>query len=282
MIRKGYKIWRDFSTQMRKQNISAYAASMAFFLFLSLVPMLVVICTVIPYTPLTEQNLIAVITGWTPDSFDPIAESLIDEVYEKSAGIMSIAILATIWSAGKGVLSMMLGLNAIHGVVEKRNYFVVRLFASFYTVIMLIATILSLVIMVFGDKLVEVLLYRVPKFQILASFAMNFRFLFVWGVLTMLFAMIYAYIPNVKLKFKEQVFGASFTAVVWSVFSWGFSLYVERTQSYSIYGSLSIVVLVMIWMYTCMYIMLIGAYLNKYVAGDFQKNEIYAKEDREV
>ena len=58
MLRTIISIWRDFSSQMKKQNISAYASSTAFFLFLSVIPMLMVVCAVIPYTPVTEQNLV--------------------------------------------------------------------------------------------------------------------------------------------------------------------------------------------------------------------------------
>ncbi len=83
MIRKAYLIGRDFTAHMRKQNISAYAASIAFFFFLSLVPMLMTICTIIPYTPLTEENLVTAVTDITPDRIDPLAESLIADVYDK-------------------------------------------------------------------------------------------------------------------------------------------------------------------------------------------------------
>jgi len=82
--------------------------------------------------------------------------------------------------------------------------------------------------------------------------------------LTVLFAMMYAYIPNEKLKFREQLTGAMFSAIIWSIFSWGFSLYVSRAGAYSIYGSLSIIVIVMLWLYFCMYIIMVGAYLNRY------------------
>lgn len=263
-MHKLFIILRDFSAQMKKQNISAFAASTAFFLVLSIVPMLILICTIIPYTPLTEENLVRAVTEITPDRLDFLVESLIAEVYDKSAGILSVAAITTLWSAGKGVLALMRGLNAIGGVEEDRNYFVVRLVASLYTVVMLVVLILSLFIMVFGNQLVELLLYRVPQLQILVSFLMNFRFLLVWAILTMLFSAVYAYVPNEKLAFGEQVPGAAFAAVVWSVFSWGFSLYVERTESYSIYGSLSLIVIVMVWMYFCMYIIMIGAYLNRY------------------
>ncbi|MCM1027177.1 MAG: YihY/virulence factor BrkB family protein [Roseburia sp.] len=264
MIRKSYLIIKNLSVQMRKQNISAYAASIAFFFFLSVVPMLIMICAIIPYTPLTEKNLVEAVTEVVPEMAVPLTVSLISDVYERSSGVMSIAIIATIWSAAKGVMALMRGLNAVNGVEEKRNYFVIRGIASLYTVVMLVVVILSLFINVFGNQLVDLALYRFPVLQNLVSFIMNFRFLVVWAVLTLLFAAIYAYVPDEKLKFREQIPGAAFAAVVWSVFSWGFSIYVTYGNSYGIYGSLSIVIIVLIWMYFCMYIIMIGAYLNRY------------------
>lgn len=264
MIRKLYLICRNFSEQMKKQNISAYAASTAFFLFLSIVPMLMMICAIIPYTPLTEENLVQAVTEIVPDKVDSLAVSLISDVYDRSAGIVSIAIIATVWSAAKGVMALMRGLNAINGVEEKRNYFVVRAIASFYTLVMLVVVILGLFINVFGNQLVSLVLHRVPQLEKLVSFIMNFRFLVVWVVLTILFAAIYAYVPDSKLKFKEQIPGAAFSAVVWSVFSWGFSLYVTYSNTYGVYGSLSIIIIVLLWMYFCMYIIMVGAYLNRY------------------
>lgn len=265
MPHKLYGMGRDFSARMKKQNISAYAASIAFFFFLSIVPMLIMICTIIPYTPLTERHLVEAVTDMVPDMAAPLVVSLISDVYEKSAGIMSVAIIATIWSASKGVMALMRGLNAINGVEEKRNYFAVRGVASLYTVVMLIVMILSLFLNVFGNQLVKLILHRFPVLREFVSFLLHFRFLVVWVVLTILFAAIYAYMPDEKLLFTEQIPGAMFTAVVWNVFSWGFSLYVNYSNTYGIYGSLSIIVIVLIWMYFCMYIMMIGAYLNRYL-----------------
>ena len=264
MVREIYLSIKDFSEKMKKQNISTYAASIAFFFFLSVVPMLIMICTIIPYTPLTEENLVELVTDVLPNQIDPLAESLISEVYDKSAGILSIAIIATVWSAAKGVLALMRGLNAVNSVEEKRNYFVVRIIASFYTLVMLVGVILSLFVMVFGDQLVKLALHRLPQLQTVVAFAMNFRFLLVWVVLTVLFAAVYAYVPNKKLAFKEQIPGAVFSAVAWSIFSWVFSYYLTYGNSYGIYGSLSIIIIVLLWMYFCMYIILIGAYLNRY------------------
>lgn len=264
MLRKLYLIGQDFSAQMKKQNISAHAASIAFFFFLSIVPMLMVLSMIIPYTPLTEENLTETVADIIPDKVVPLVESLIAEVYDKSAGSLSIAVLATLWSAAKGVMALMHGLNAVNGVEEKRNYFVVRGVACLYTVVMLVVVILSLFLNVFGNQLVNLALHRLPPLQKLAAFVMNFRFLVVWVVLTLLFAAIYAYVPNDKLKFKEQIPGATFAAVVWSIFSWGFSIYVDYSNSYGIYGSLAIIIIILLWMYFCMYIIMVGAYLNRY------------------
>lgn len=264
MISKLYRAARDFSEKIKMKNINAFAASTAFFLFLSMVPMLVMLCTIIPFTPLTEDDLVTLVTEVTPDVVDSLVESVIAEVYAKAAGILSIAVIATLWSAGKGVLALMQGLNAINGVEEKRNYFLVRCVASLYTLAMLVIMILSLFVMVFGNQLVGIALRRFPGLWPLVSLLMRFRYLFVLVVLALFFTAIYTYVPNKKLQFKEQFPGALLAAAVWSVFSWGFSIYVGLSDSYSIYGSLSIIVIIMLWLYFCMYIVLVGAYLNQY------------------
>lgn len=232
--------WKEFGRQMSRLNISAHAASTAFFLFLSLIPMIIVICAIIPYTPLTKQGLIAVARTVFPETVDGLLVSIISQVYEKSAGILSIAVLATVWSAGKGVLALIRGLNAIHNVVENRNYFVLRLVSSFYTIVMLIILILCVSMAVFGNEFVSGLL------------------------LIVIFTTIYTYVPNKKLKFVEQLPGAIFATVAWTLFSWGFSVYVEHSEGITAYGTLSIIITMLLWLYIGIYIIMIGAYINRY------------------
>ncbi|MCR5458787.1 MAG: YihY/virulence factor BrkB family protein [Acetatifactor sp.] len=104
---------RSFGKDVGNQNLNAFAASTAFFFFLSLVPMLIMICTILPYTPLTEENLLYAINGIIPEKMVPLAEGVIRDVYEKSEGLLPIAVLLTLWSAGKGML--LHGSNAGHG-----------------------------------------------------------------------------------------------------------------------------------------------------------------------
>lgn len=262
-VRDAYRKIREFTRSMKRENLSAFAASAAFFIFVSLVPILIVICAIIPFTPLTQENLVRILTGITPDRMDNIVINIIEDVYVRSAGVLSIAIILALWSAGKGVLAIVRGLNAVNDVKEERNYFVVRIVSSFYTLVILLIVLVSMILLVFGNRLVNMLLGAVPRLEVLFSFLINFRFLFVWLILTIIFSAFYTYLPNKKLRFYDQLPGASFAAVVWSIFSWGFSVYVNSGNAFSIYGSLAIVVIFMLWLYFCFYIIFIGAYMNK-------------------
>lgn len=263
-MQKLYTILRDFTKQMSRQNISAFSANAAFFIFLSLIPMLIMICTIIPFTPLTEENLLMVITDITPNAFEPLLTSLVSQVYDKSAGILSVAALVTVWSAGKGVLALMRGLNAINGVVEERNYFLIRVVSSFYTVIVMVMLIITLIISVFGNVIVELIVRQFPHIGLLFEGLIHLRFLVVWVVLTVLLTFVYAYLPSKNRKLRYQIPGAAFSAIVWSGFSWLFSAYVDSYDGVTAYGTLSVIILIMLWLYFCIYIVMIGAYLNRY------------------
>jgi len=259
-----YLIFRDFNWQMTKKNISAFAANTAFFLFLSMIPLLMALCAILPYTTLTEENLISAITQVTPDAMEALVVSIVSDVYDRSAGTITVYALVTIWSAAKAMLALILGLNAVNDFEERRNYFVLRTIACIYTVIILAAMLVALFVMVFGNVIVDFLLADIPPLHIVVRFIMHFRFLISWAVLTFIFALIYAFVPSRKLRFKAQIPGAVFAAVIWSAASYAFSVYVDHFNGFGTYGSLTTVVILMLWFYMLMYILLIGAHINRY------------------
>ncbi len=259
-----FYIFRDFNWQMTKKNIGAFAASTAFFLFLSMIPLLMALCAILPYTRLTQENLITAITRFTPDAMEALVVGIVSDVYARSAGTITIFAIVTIWSASKAMLALIHGLNAVNGLEERRNYFVLRFIASIYTVIILAAMILALFVMVFGNVIVNFLLADIPPLHLVMQFIMHFRFLISWVVLTFVFAMIYAYVPDSKMRFKAQIPGAAFAAVMWGAASYVFSVYVDHFNGFGAYGGLTTVVILMFWFYLLMYILLIGAHINRY------------------
>ena len=259
-----FYILRDFNWQMTRKNISAFASSTSFFLFLSMIPLLMALCAILPYTRLTEENLLMAITKFTPDAMNGLVVSVVSDVYARSAGTITIFAIVTIWSASKAMLALIRGLNAVNDFEERRNYFVLRFIACIYTVIILAATILALLVMVFGNVIVNLLLADIPPLHILVQFVMRFMFLFSWAVLTFVFALIYAYVPSNKLRFRGQVPGAAFSAIMWGAASYAFSIYVDHFNGFGTYGGLTTVVIMMLWFYLLMYILMIGAHINRY------------------
>lgn len=259
-----FYIFKDFSKQMTRKNISSFAASAAFFLFLSLVPLLMALCAVLPYTTLTADNLIMAIMRILPNAIEDFVVKVVYDVYSRSAGTITIFALVTVWSAAKAMLALIQGLNEVNDIEEKRNYLLLRTIACFYTIIMLVAIIISVFVMVFGNIIVDFVLKDFPQLHVIVQFIMHFRFIFAWLVLTLIFALIYTFVPAVKLKFKKQLPGAVFSAVVWSIASYVFAVYVESFNGFGAYGSLTTVVILMFYFYMVMYILLIGAHINRY------------------
>ncbi|MCI8923038.1 MAG: YihY/virulence factor BrkB family protein [Lachnospiraceae bacterium] len=270
MFRRLLFIGYDFGKHMGRKNISAYAASTAFFIFLSLIPALMLLCSLLPYTPITEANLMTVAKDISPDAVNPLLVNVITEVYGQSAGIVSVTAIATLWSAGKGILALMRGLNAIHDVEEDRNYFVLRLMACLYTVLMLLAVILSLLVTVFGNTLINVIERSFPRSAYLFNMLLNFRTPFIWLVLTVVLALMYAYVPGTKQGFRMQLPGAGFAAVGWSVMTWAFSVYEDQFNGFTAYGNLTTIIILMLWLYAGMYVILAGAFMNRYFKPAFQ------------
>ena len=87
--------------------------------------------------------------------------------------------------------------------------------------------------------------------------------------------MIYKFLPNRRDKFRYQLPGAMFSAVGWMIISWIFSVYLDVFKGFSsMYGSLTTIVLIMLWMYFCMYCILLGGELNVLLNGKiFERNE---------
>ncbi len=267
-------LFHDYSNKMRKKDLAAYASSCAFFLIVSIIPLLILLSSCLPYTAVHEEDLIYAVTDLTPGFANSILIRLIQETYSYSISITSISAIVTIWAGALGMLSIIRGLNSIYEVVETRNYFYLRIISAFYTLILVLVIVIMLTLMVFGNLVKAFIATTFPEFVTRTiPYYIYVKFSIITVVATLLFALIYTFVPSVKLKFKDQLPGAVFTSIVWYVFSWFFSVYVKFSNSYSLYGSLATPVIMMFWLYFCIYIFLIGAFINlslteKKIEGD--------------
>ncbi len=264
IVKKLYQIFYRFGRQMTVKNISSFAASTAFFLFISLIPILYLVCSILPYVNITQETLRESINAALPGVIGMFLNSIIADVYGQSAGGISLAVLVMLWSAGKGMMALMRGLNAVNEVEEEKNYLYVRVIAAVYTILLIVAVIISMLFSGFGKFILKMFIDSLPGGGVLYSALGRIRFLYAWIVLTVLFMLIYSYVPGRRQKFLMQMPGAIFTAVIWNSFSLVFSAYLEYFGDFGIYGSLATVVIVLLWLYSMSYIVMVGAHINKY------------------
>ena len=277
-MKKFLRIMDSFGRQLKEDNITAYASSCAFFIFLSLIPMIMLLLAILPYTPIDPTLLTQWVLEEFPAGTGSFIVSILNEVNNRSIGLISVSAVMTLWSAGKGINSMITGFNAIDRTFDKRNGIWVRVIACVYTLVFLVGVVLLLVFVVLGKAIMEVSTGAFPRLTSVFEWFMHFRTLLSIGVLSILFMICYALLPYKKHKFVEQFPGAVLAATVWTGYSFLFSFYINRFGAFSMYGSLTAIIILMIWLYMCMYFLFLGDNLNKYfrpiIKGFFAKTPI--------
>lgn len=254
-----------FIRKCRNDNISAYAAQSAFFIILSIIPFLMLFISLVQYTPVTKGMVMTVVDKTMPAYLTSFLISVIEEIYTRNVGLMSAAAVAAIWASAKGIQYLSNGLNAVYDIMETRNYLRLRVRAIVYTLVLVAAIVLALMLLVFGNSIQGVLMENVPLVGELTGGILKLRTLIMLAVFILFFAVLFKMLPNRKASLRSQLPGSVLCALAWSAFSYGLSVYVDKFNGFSMYGSLTAIVLLMLWMYFCMYILLIcGEFNNTY------------------
>ena len=254
-------LWR----QVRQKSIPLHAANTGFFLILSLFPALVLLLSIIRYTPLDVHSLLGFLEGIIPEALLPEIELLILSTYENTSGaVVSLSAATALWSASRGIYGLITGLNTIYQVTEKRSFLQVRMLSVLYTFAFLLVLLLTLVLHVFGTAVLELMAgSSIPFFRFLSG-VVDLRFFLLVFLQTALFSAMFMALPNGRYGLGDSLPGAFLASIGWLVFSHIFSLYVEFFPTYSrIYGSVYAVALSMLWLYCCISIVFYGGVLNR-------------------
>ena len=288
--------WKKIRTQILRiivtvtsHHTGAYAAQAAYFFVLSLIPIFLLLLTMVQFTPVTMNDVMEAVLQVFPESVAPLIRSIVIQVYTQSGTVIPVTIIVALWSAGKGVLSVTSGLNCIYAKTETRNYFYLRIRASFYTVLFLLAIMLSLILSVFGNSISVMLYEYVPFLSKVVDFIIRIRTFVTLVVLTVFWDLVYKFLPNRKNRaettLRRQLPGAVFTACGWLLVSFIFSVYLDIFTGFTnMYGSFTTIILILLWLYVCMYIILLGgevnALLERFYIGRRERTETEKTEEK--
>lgn len=256
---------KEFSDGITNSNISAHAAASAFYTFLSLVPFVSIVSSVIPFTGLEKDALLHYVSRYIPGALETVIRSIIDDIYHISGIALPISVIIAIWLSSRAFASLIRGIEVIVGKRTYANFFRRSLIACIYTLVLMAAMVFVLLLLVFGRRLVFLITEELPSTTHYIVMLIKLRFLIVIVVLTFIFLMVYRWVPGMHMGFGSLLPGALTAAGAWLLFTWIFSLFIKYAGGYSAYGSLAAIIICLMWMYWCMYIVLLGAYLNVFI-----------------
>ena len=267
-IAKIKEIVLRFMKKMKKDRVSAAAAESAFFVIMGFVPFFMLLLTLVQYTELSPEMVMSILMEMLPASFYDLIVDIVKDLFTQSTALMSGTVIAAVWATSRSVLAITNGLNSVRSVGENRNYFYMRMRSGIYIVFLVIAIFMSIVMLLFGNWIQDRLLQYIPVLGELTGLIISFRAVASLGILSLIFLSLYTSLPNCKMSPIRQIPGAVFTAAAWSILSYGFSIYFSyfaQGNRVSVYGSLTTVAMMMLWLYFCMWLLFLGAEVNCYL-----------------
>lgn len=258
-----------------EDRISVYAAQASFFIIISAIPFIMLLISLIQYViPVDVIDIILDIESFLPDSFQGFIGDIIDELFSRQAiTLISVTAITTLWSASRGVTAVERGIKNVYKVEGSGNFFTGILRSFFYTVAFILILMISLIVLVFGRQISYVLSEKYIAVSTILDLLVRCRIIIFLVILTLFFSLLYNALArsgittkNPSMRYRDQIPGAFTVSLAWLLYSFFYSLYIKYFPSASyIYGSLAAVVLLMLWLYFCMMILLIGAEINKYL-----------------
>ncbi len=260
------RVGRQFLYKIKHDYVNAFSAQAALFILISIFPIIMTVLNLIQFVPVTKTDFLRLAVEIVPTSFAGLTINIIEELYQKSSGtLLSLSAIFTIWSASRGAMAIINGLNSVYDIHENRGYFVLRLISCFYTIVFILIILVTLMLLVFGNSIYSLLAFHLPILDTLAGTFIGMRTLVALILLMCFFTFIYTFMPSRKVRFSAQLPGALFASAGWMTFSFFFSIYIDNFGHYAnMYGSLTAIVLMMLWLYFCMYILFLGGEINAF------------------
>ncbi len=265
MIRSTFRLISLLSKKIRDDHVAAFSAQAAFFIIISFFPFVMLLLSIVKYFPIEQDSMLVLLSQVFPPTVNALIDSIISEIYHTAASttLISATIVTTLWSAGKGFLAIMKGLNSVYEINETRHGLLLRAIAALYTLIFAVMVIGTMILFVFGNRLYFWIGQKLPVIEDTAFLIISLRTIV--GLITMLafFLLIYIVIPNRKSTVMRSLPGAMLCSAGWMGFSYAFSYYIDNFSNFAYtYGSLTAIVLFMLWLYFCMYLLFLGAEFN--------------------
>ena len=252
-----------FITRVFEHGIMGRGAELAYYFLFSFLPLIIFVAALISAMKIDISSFAGLEKLIPQDVLNIISEYYHYIFGAQNTGLMISGLVLSVYFSSAAVRSLMRGLDVAYHVKENRSFIRKLIMSIFFAIILLLMISLSMIVLVAGGKIIELIIYVFPEYE-------GFEFMtnilrFALPVIPMLFVLtlLFMFVPNQKVKFREAIPGALFSLVAWMVVSAIFSLYVSTMGNYSVlYGSLGAIIVLMLWFYLIGIIFVMGGELN--------------------
>lgn len=278
-MKQKFSRWLHIATAVVRKylalDMAVYAGSATLFLLMASFPMLMWVLVLVNLLPgFSVESVAELLADFLPQ-IPSVQESIIQLLQNLSSQsaqfVASLAVLTTIVSASGGMSALQIGLQRL--TPGSRRTFLNRLLAVGYTFVfeLLLLVMLALQGMKslfarFADTLPFFRHYAAAVHE--AQRVANIGRFVIIPLLFVLLLLIYTYVPGGRRTLRSQLPGTIFATAGWLIFSRVFSFYILHFWRLSyIYGSLTAVILVILWLFVIINLIFLGAGLNAELNG---------------
>ncbi len=248
---------------------------LAYFLILSIFPLLTLLGYIVSKITLLSLPFVSVIEKIVPGNFTKILLPFLDG--SNISGNVTLVMIVGFVLVSNGTHSIIVTSDELFGI-KYDDYLKRRIKAFFMIVILLFLFVFILIVLAYGN----IILNYLTGLSFLAKFRDKIYIIFVlvkWPVSFVLFfwilKLLYTMAPDEQISSSFMNKGAFFTTIGWIVVTFVYSYYVSHFANYSLfYGSLSGIIVMMMWVYLLSFIFVMGIAINAegYLAYKNKKN----------
>lgn len=249
-----------------EDDVFGRAAQLGFYFLLAMFPALLGVTALIGMLP--SQVVLPTVMPYAekvlPSESLILVERYVDQVIRGSGGgVFYLSLLASLWAASWGMMAIINTLNAVYGIKETRPFWKAGVTAVLLTLGAAVFVITSLILILAGAQ-VSQWIADATGMEWLVTLAWP---LLQWPSIVFFLLMgvnlIYYWAPNMDSEWQWMKPGSVLAVFLWIILSLGLKYYVENFVDYNIvYGSITGVIILMLWLYVIGLTLLVGGELN--------------------
>ncbi len=255
---------KAFIFRFIEDDVLALASQLAYSLIFSFFPFLIFIISIIGYSDISSSDILGSLSYILPKNILELVKTTIVRITDtRDIKLLFSSLILTIWSSSGGFHSVIKGLNKAYNKKENRSVIKIYAISMLCTLGITVIIIITILLLVFGRIMGSFLAFNLGLSKEFNFIWNIFRYLMILFSTICIFAAVYRYTPNIKLKWREVMPGAFFSTLGIVIASMGFAFYVNNFANYSIiYGSIGAAIVLMTWLFILSVVIILGGEIN--------------------